>query len=177
MMYCYRLVGGLPLHVDLFLLKFAKLSKLRSLLVQFKLLVGDPNCQRPCGKPKLLPPDLVVAVPSSLWSGILFLHFSPGSLPAPWLQQYVVIHQMGWWCCPSFLHLGTILPLSFLEAPAPSEWTDLLRLYISAFRFLSSPWRFHMVVCSVMLSASLVERQLAYSATCSVRVIFPSSGW
>ena len=29
-----------------------------------------------------------------------------------------------------------------------------------------------MTVCSAMLSASLLERRLAYSATCSVRVMF-----
>ena len=38
MPHCSRLVGGLPLHVVLVLLKFAKFSKLSSLLVQFKLL-------------------------------------------------------------------------------------------------------------------------------------------
>ena len=43
MPYCSRLVGGLPLHVVLFLLKFAKFSKLSSLLVTFKVLVSDPN--------------------------------------------------------------------------------------------------------------------------------------
>ena len=34
-----RLVGGLPLHVVLALLKFAKCSKLSSLLDKFKVLV------------------------------------------------------------------------------------------------------------------------------------------
>ena len=60
------LVGGLPLHVVLVLLKFAKCSKLSSLLVKFKLLVGDPNCQRPCGRPKVLPTNLSFDVASDL---------------------------------------------------------------------------------------------------------------
>ena len=77
MPYCYRLVGGLPLHVVLVLLKFAKCSKLSSLLVKFKLLVGDPNLQRPCGKPKVMPPNLVVAVASELWPGLFFLRSAP----------------------------------------------------------------------------------------------------
>ena len=64
MPYCSRLVGRLPLHVFLVLLKFAKCSKLSSLLVQVKLLVGEPNHQMTCGNPKVIPPNLVVAAAS-----------------------------------------------------------------------------------------------------------------
>ena len=56
-------------------------------------------------------------------------------------------------------------------APAPPEWPDFLRLYISAFRFFSSPWRFLTAIYIAMLSASWVERRLVYSATCYVSVI------
>ena len=73
MQYCYRLVGGWPLHVFLVWIKFAKFSKLSSLLVTFKVLVLDPNRQRPCGKPKVLTTDLVVAVASEVCTGLLFL--------------------------------------------------------------------------------------------------------
>ena len=71
MPYCSRLVGGLPLHVVVVLLKFDKCSKLSSLLVKFRLLVGDPNCQRPCGKPKVLPPNLVVSVAWALCQSLV----------------------------------------------------------------------------------------------------------
>ena len=73
---------------------------------------------------------------------------------------------MGWWEYPYILHLGTINLLSLLVEPAPPEWPYLLRLVTSVLRFLTSTWRFFMGVCSAMLSASLVERQLVYSATC-----------
>ena len=55
-----------PLHVVLVFLKFTKFSKLSSLLVTFKLLVSDPNCQRTCGNPSMLPPILIVSVASVL---------------------------------------------------------------------------------------------------------------
>ena len=74
MPYCSRLVGGLQLHVVLVFIKFARYFKLSSIFVQFKLLVGEPNRQRPWGKPNMLPPNLVVAVDSTLWPGFLFLH-------------------------------------------------------------------------------------------------------
>ena len=64
------------------------------------------------------------------------------------------------------------MPLYLLAAAAPSQWLDFLRLATSAFIFLIYPWRFLMVVCSAMLSASLVDKQLEYSATCSFRVLF-----
>ena len=86
MLYCYRLVGGMPLHVVLVLLKISKSYRLSSLLVQFKLLLGNPNRQRPCGKPNVLPPNLAVAVASALWTGLLFLQYDPGCLPSLWLQ-------------------------------------------------------------------------------------------
>ena len=73
MPYCSRLVGGLALHVFLVFLEFAKCSKLSSLLVQVKLLVGDPNRQRPCDKPNMLPLNLVVAVASDLWTYLFLL--------------------------------------------------------------------------------------------------------
>ena len=82
-----RLVGGLPLHVVLAFLKFAKCPKLFSLLVQFKLLVVDPNRHRPCGKPNVLPQNLVVSVASALWPGLLFLQSAPDFPPTPWIQQ------------------------------------------------------------------------------------------
>ena len=83
MPYCSRLVHGLPLHVVLVFLKFAKCSKLSSLLVKFKLLVGDPNHQRPCGRTKVLPLNLVVSMASALCTGLLLLHSAPGCPPAP----------------------------------------------------------------------------------------------
>ena len=145
---------------------------LSSLLVVFKVLVLDPNRQRPCCKLKVMPPKLVVAVASDLWTGLLFLQLSPAWPPAPWLQQYVVLHQVGWWASPSLFHLGSILPLSLLAAPAPPEWSDLFRLATSALRLLTPPCRFFMAVYSAMLYASLVERRLAYSTTCLFRVLF-----
>ena len=84
----------------------------------------------------------------------------------------MVLHQVGWCYCPYIFHLGTILQLSLLAALVPPEWPDLLRLATSAFRFLISPWGLLMAVCISMISASSVERRLAYSATCSVRVLF-----
>ena len=172
MPYYSRLVDGYPLHVVLVLLKFAKYSKLISLLVKFKLLAGEPNRQRPCGKPKVLPPNIVVDLYSALWPGLLFLHCALGWLPAPWLQEYVVLHQVGCWNWPYFPHLGTILPLYLLAAPAPPEWPNFMRMHILDLRFLSPPWRFLMALCSAMLSGSLAERRLAYKTTCSVRVLF-----
>ena len=62
--------------------------------------------------------------------------------------------------------------MSLLAAPAPPEWPDFLRLTSYNFSFLISPWRFFMAICSTTLSASLVERRLAYSATYSVRLMF-----
>ena len=64
------------------------------------------------------------------------------------------------------------MPLYFLVEPAPPEWPDLLSLATSPFRLLTSPWRFLIAICIPTLSASLVERRLAYSATCSFRVLF-----
>ena len=83
MPYCSMLVGWFPLHVVLIFLNFAECSELSSLLVQFKLLVGGPNHQRPYGRPKLLHHSLVVAVASALWPGLLLLHSDPGWPPAP----------------------------------------------------------------------------------------------
>ena len=113
MPYCSRLVCGWTLHVFLVCIKFTKFSKLSSLLVVFKVLVLDPNRQRPCCKLKVMPPKLVVAVASDLWTGLLFLQLSPAWPPAPWLQQYVVLHQVVWCSCSSLFHLGNILPMSF----------------------------------------------------------------
>ena len=47
-----------------------------------------------------------------------------------------------------------------------------MRLATSALRFSTYPYSFCMAVCSTMLSACLVDRRLAYSATCSARVMF-----
>ena len=95
MLHCSVLVGGLPLHVVLVLLTFSKYYKLSSFLVEFKLLVGESNRQRPCGRPKLLPPNIVVSVASAMWPGLLFSNYDPGWQPDPWLHQYVVLHQVG----------------------------------------------------------------------------------
>ena len=74
MPYYYRLVDGWPLHVFLVWLKFTKFTKFRLLCVAFMVLLGEPNHQSPCVKPMFLPPRLVVAVASSLWTGFLLLH-------------------------------------------------------------------------------------------------------
>ena len=87
MKYWSGLVGGLTLHVVLVFLKFAKCSKLSLLLVSFKLLVGDPDRQRPYGKPTFLPPNLVASVAYSLYPGLFCLHSSPVWPPSQWLQQ------------------------------------------------------------------------------------------
>ena len=63
MAYFYRLVCGYPLHVFLVLLNFSKLS---SLCVTLILILLDPDCQRPCGRPKSLSPKFLVAVASAL---------------------------------------------------------------------------------------------------------------
>ena len=63
MTYFYRLVCGYPLHVFLVLLNFSKLS---SLCVTLILILLDPDCQRPCGRPKALSPKFLVAVASAL---------------------------------------------------------------------------------------------------------------
>ena len=99
MPYCYRLVGGWPLHVFLVWLESAKFSKLISLCVTFILFLGDPNSQRPCEKPKVLPPNFVTALALDLWTGLLLLNYAPAYPPAPWIQNYGVIHQVGWWYC------------------------------------------------------------------------------
>ena len=83
MSYWPSLVYGLLLHVVLFFLKLAKCYKLSSLLVKFKVLVWEPNRQRPCGKPNVLPPNLVVSVSSALWTGRLCFHSAPGWPPSP----------------------------------------------------------------------------------------------
>ena len=77
MPYCSRIVGGLLLHVLLVLLKFAKFSKLSSLLVTFKLLVGEPRHERPCGNTNVLNPILVIAVAYALWTGLLLFQSAP----------------------------------------------------------------------------------------------------
>ena len=87
MPYCSRLVGGLPLHAVLVFPKLATFSKLSSLLVPFKLLVGNHSHQKTCGKPDMLPPILIVAVASALWPGILFLQSAPAWPTTTWIQQ------------------------------------------------------------------------------------------
>ena len=78
MLYCSRLVGGLPLHLILVLLKNSKCLKLSSLLGKFKLLVEEINFQRPCGRPKVMPPNLVVSVALELGPVLLVLYSDPG---------------------------------------------------------------------------------------------------
>ena len=88
MPYYSRLVGGLLLYLVLVLLKFTECSKLSSLLVQFKLLVGEPSHQSPCGKLNVLPPNLVVAVASALWTGLLFLHYNKYNYQNSLMRSY-----------------------------------------------------------------------------------------
>ena len=111
MSYFSRLVEGVLVHVVLLLLKIYKCSKISSLLEKIKLLVGEHNCQRPCGRPKVLTPNLVAAVASDLWPVLLLLQLSHVLPPTLCLQQYVVLHQVGWWDCTYFFQLGTIIPL------------------------------------------------------------------
>ena len=59
-----------------------------------------------------------------------------------------------------------------LVALVATDWPNFLRLATSALRFLAPSWRFSMDFCRDMLSASLVERRLAYSSTYLVRVLF-----
>ena len=122
MPYFYRLVCGYPLHVFLVLLNFYKSI---SLCVTLILIVLDLNRQRPCGRPKVLSPKCLVVVASALWPCILLLHYALPWITAPCLNQYGVLHQMGWWACPSLLHFVSGLPLLFSVAPAPAEWYDL----------------------------------------------------
>ena len=84
----------------------------------------------------------------------------------------MVLHQFGWWACPSHFHLGVILTLSLLEATA--MWIGLIffRFATAAMRFLTLPCRLLIAICTAMSSSSLVEMQLAYSATFLVKVLF-----
>ena len=79
---------------------------------------------------------------------------------------------MGWWACPSLIHLVSGLPLLFLATTAPEEWYDLLRVENSAFTLLNSPCRFFTTVLSASLSTSLVVRRLVFNITCSGNVEF-----
>ena len=107
--YCSRLVGGWLLHVFLVWLKFAKFSKLSSFFVAFKLLVLDPNSQRPCDNTEVLPPNLAVALTLDLWYGLLLLYYDPVWPPTPWLQQHLLLHQVEWWDCPAVYQVAFIL--------------------------------------------------------------------
>ena len=71
MTYCSRLADGLLPHVVLVLLKNSKCLKLSSLLGKFKLLVEEINFQRPCGRPKVMPPNLVVSVAWALCQSLV----------------------------------------------------------------------------------------------------------
>ena len=155
---------------DIFI--FIEFSRLSSLCITFKLPVGYPNRQRPHCTPKVLPPNLVVTVALALWSGFLLLHSDPDWPPSTWLQHYGVLHQIGWWACPSLFHFGSGFPLLCWFSMAPPEWPYLFRVSTSSLRFFTSPYRFFIAVCSALLSASLVERQLVYSATFYVSMIF-----
>ena len=119
MLYYSRLVGGCLIHVLLVWINVSNFFKLSPLCVTFKLIVKDSNRQMPCGKPKVVPPYLVVAVASELWPGILFLQSGPVFPPAPWLQQYVILHQVGWWYFFSLFRFGSGILLSLLALPAP----------------------------------------------------------
>ena len=93
---------------------------------------------------------------SAFWPGLLFLQYAPDLPPNPWLQKYVVLHQVGWWACSSSFHIGVILLFSLLADPAPPEWPELLRFVTSALRFFIYTCRFLISVCSAILLASLV---------------------
>ena len=88
-----RLVGGFPLHVFLVLLSFYKLS---SLILTLLLLVLDPNHERTCGRTKAPPPILAVAIAYFFFSLLILVKLCPTVTSPPRLQQYGVIHQVGW---------------------------------------------------------------------------------
>ena len=69
----------------------------------------------------MLPPNLVVAVALVLWPGLLLLHYEPPWIPTPWIHNYGVLHQMGWWAYTSFFHFGSSLTLFFWVVLAPPE--------------------------------------------------------
>ena len=165
----FRLVGGLPLHVFLVLLIFVKLI---SLSVALFLLVPDPNHQRPCGRPKLFPTNILADIALYLCPCLFVLHWVPLWPPTPYLQQFGEIHQVGWCYCQSLSHSSSAYPLYFLVDPLLPEWLDFWRVAISVLRFLISSLRFHTDVWSELLSASLVDRWLAYNATWYTRVVF-----
>ena len=52
------------------------------MLIKFKVLALDPNRQRTCVNPKVLPPNLVIVVASDFFPGLLFLHSAPAWPPA-----------------------------------------------------------------------------------------------
>ena len=89
----YRLVCGQTLHEFLVLLKF---SKLISLCVTLILIVLEPSHQSSYVRPEVITNILVVAVALDLWSYFLTLNCDMTWFPAPWIQQYVVIHKVGW---------------------------------------------------------------------------------
>ena len=78
MLYCSSSVCGMLLNIVLVTQKNSKGSKLISLIVKFKLLIGDTNRQRPCGNPNVLSPNLVVAVASDFWPVLLLFQSAPG---------------------------------------------------------------------------------------------------
>ena len=108
-------------------------------------------------------------VVSSLCYVFLLLQSTLVFHPAPWLQQYVVLHQLGWWSFPYLVHFGSVISLSLVVAPSLPEWPFLYRLATSDLMFIPPPCRLFVSVYSATMSASLVDRQLAYIATCSMR--------
>ena len=66
----------------------------------------------------MLPPEFVVVVELAVWLDLLFLDSAPVRSTAPWLQEYVVLHQVGWWACSYLFHFDSSLPMYFLAAAA-----------------------------------------------------------
>ena len=104
------------LYVFLVLLKFAEL---RSLYVTLLLLLLDPNRQMPCGGLKLLCTNLVVSVSLDFRNYFLHFYYDLPWIPSPWLQNYVVMHKLGWWDCYSLFHLVYGTTLNMLAEPEP----------------------------------------------------------
>ena len=66
----------------------------------------------------MLPPEFVVVVELAVWLDLLFLDSAPVRSTAPWLQEYVVLHQVGWWACSYLFHFDSSLSMYLLAAAA-----------------------------------------------------------
>ena len=92
---------------------------------------------------------LVFSIYSALCPQILVLQLTPLGLPALWIQQYVVIHQVGWWVLLYFL----IIDLFFTSWPCPWKWRHCLWCELI------------FTLCKVSLLESLMDRKFVYSTT------------